>query len=179
MKNIFLIRHCKAEGQDPSAKLTLEGEGQAQELASFLKNEGIELIITSPFRRAIETIMPLCKILSLSYTIEERLKERVLSTVDLVDWMDKLKLTYDNVDLKYKGGESSREAMNRGIEVINEIISGSNKNIAVVTHGALMSLILKHFDNNIGFEEWRKLSNPDVYKIRMEDKEKTIKRIWK
>ncbi|WP_054958468.1 histidine phosphatase family protein [Paenibacillus dakarensis] len=178
MKKIFLIRHCKAEGQDPSARLTLEGEMQSQELAIFLEHEDIEFVISSPFLRATETISPLCQKLNLNYSVDERLQERLLSTVDLADWMDKLKDTYINLDLKYEGGETSREAMNRGIEVINELINSPFKNSAVVTHGNLMSLILKYFDHRIGFEEWSKLSNPDVYIIGVEDKGIALNRIW-
>ena len=28
-----------------------------------------------------------------------------------------------------------------------------------------MALLLKHFDDSIGFAEWRALSNPDIYRV--------------
>ena len=178
MKNIFLIRHCKAEGQEPAARLTSEGAEQSHQLAERLRSKGIDFVITSPYQRAIESIMPLCNVLGLAYTVDRRLEERVLSSKNLDNWMELLKETYIDLDIVYEGGESSKEAMQRGMEVIHEVINGPYHNIAVVTHGALMSLILKHFDDSMGYEEWLNLSNPDIYLIRVENRKYEIERIW-
>jgi len=35
MKRIYLVRHCKAAGQEPEAPLTEEGVTQAERLADF------------------------------------------------------------------------------------------------------------------------------------------------
>ena len=40
---------------------------------------------------------------------------------------------------------------------------------AVVTHGNLMTLILKFFDEQIGYTDWANLQNPDVYQVQVED----------
>ncbi|CAM3148907.1 histidine phosphatase family protein [Paenibacillus sediminis] len=58
MKTLYLIRHCKAKGQEPDADLTLEGELQAEALSNFLIDKPIDLIISSPFLRAIHSIKP-------------------------------------------------------------------------------------------------------------------------
>ncbi len=102
-----------------------------------------------------------------------------MSTEALSDWMNDLRKTFVDLDLKLPGGESSREAMARGVAVIEEIVKLPEKNIAVVTHGNLMSLILKHYDRSYGFDEWRQLSNPDVYELVFRNGEETsINRLW-
>lgn len=179
MKFIYLIRHCKAEGQEPSAKLTDEGMRQAEQLAKCLEDVSIQYIVSSPYDRAIHTIQPLAKKLHLSIHVDDRLKERILSTIDIPDWMGKLRDAFVNMDLKFYGGESSREAMNRGVSVIKEAIERPEKSIAIVTHGNLMALILKHFDDRFGFEEWKGLTNPDVYELNFtENRIKGMKRFW-
>lgn len=165
MKNIYLIRHCKAEGQKPDARLTEEGKQQAKQIVSFFENREIDCIISSPFTRAVETIKPFCDAKGLHMNLDDRLTERVLSSESLPDWMEKLKLTYHDVHLKLAGGESSHEAMNRGVAVILELCARAERNILLVTHGALMSLIIRYFDASFGFDEWMGLSNPDVYKL--------------
>lgn len=35
MEKIYLVRHCKADGQKPKAQLTEEGRQQAQDLIPF------------------------------------------------------------------------------------------------------------------------------------------------
>ena len=42
-----------------------------------------------------------------------------------------------------------------------------------------MALILKHFDDRFGFEEWKGLTNPDVYELNFtENRIKGMKRFW-
>ncbi|MDF2652314.1 MAG: histidine phosphatase family protein [Paenibacillus sp.] len=179
MKNIYLVRHCAAAGQESTSILTNEGKQQALDLAEFLMDIDIELVVTSPYLRAIDTIKPFCEKLILKIETDERLKERILSTKDYVDWMDKLKETYTDLDLKFEGGESSIEAMNRGIEVIEEMKKRAEFNIVLVTHGALMSLVLKHFEDSFGFDDWKKISNPDIYHLLIDTNETIVRRIWK
>lgn len=181
MKRIYLIRHCKAAGQQSDAQLTREGWLQADQLARFFIEKKIDYIVSSSYERAICTIRPLAEALSLSIHADHRLCERVLATEAIEDWMGKLKDSYEDLDLKLRGGESSREAMTRGISVIEELIDQPEMNIAVVTHGNLLSLILKYYDHSFGFDEWRNLSNPDVFEMMIlnQNEIKHINRIWK
>ena len=48
----------------------------------------------------------------------------------------------------------------------------------LVTHGNLMTLLLKHFDPRIGFTEWQRLTNPDVYRVVIAPEHAEIARVW-
>ncbi|MDQ0060060.1 histidine phosphatase family protein [Paenibacillus harenae] len=175
MKNIYLVRHCKAEGQEPDASLTKQGqEDAAGTIVDFFKDKNIEIIVSSPFVRAIDTIKPFSKIVKKEILIDERLKERVLSSIDLDDWLIKLEETYDDLDIKFEGGESSNEAMRRGLEVIKELIEMPETNFVVVTHGALLSLIIKYYKKAFGFKEWKTMKNPDIYCLEVNEKGTTV-----
>ncbi|WP_438350652.1 histidine phosphatase family protein [Paenibacillus sp. FA6] len=179
MKRIYLVRHCKAVGQDPQAVLTEEGNQQAEDLADFFQNENIEYIISSPFIRTINTIKPLSVLIKQNIYIEYRLQERILSTTLLENWMELLERTYSDYDLKFEGGESSNEAVKRGMKVIQDMIARPEGTILIVTHGALMSLIIRHYNKEFGFEDWKTLSNPDIYKLEIQDNKSSIERIWR
>ena len=174
MKTIYLVRHCSATGQAPNADLTAIGFQQAQDLVSFFENKEVEHIISSPYLRTIQSITPtaLCK--QLKIQTDSRLAERILSDIDLPDWMTQLEKTFSDMDLRLPGGESSREATARGVEVIMQM---PNQSI-LVTHGNLMSLILKHFDDSYGFQEWKSLSNPDVFTLDFDHSISNIERVW-
>jgi 2,3-bisphosphoglycerate-dependent phosphoglycerate mutase len=187
-KQIYLVRHCKAEGQLPEAKLTKEGIEQAKNLAKFFEEIKIgkenlarpSLIVSSPFLRARQTIEPLAQKLELKIEIDERLAERVLSTEMYSDWEERLKNTFWDLDLVFEGGESSKEAMNRGIQAINDILTSELEASIVVSHGNLLSLILKYYDDNVGFEDWKALTNPDVYLLSVnKDNTCNVKRVWR
>jgi 2,3-bisphosphoglycerate-dependent phosphoglycerate mutase len=165
-KTLYIVRHCQAVGQEANAPLTSEGNLQAIALADLLFGFGIERVISSPFIRAYQSIAPLAERLGLSIEIDNRLTERVLCATPLADWRERLAESFTNLDLYLDGGESSRGAMARGIAVIDEVLQQEASKIAIVTHGNLMALILKHFDDRIGYADWEKLSNPDVYRVQ-------------
>ena len=177
-KIIYIIRHCEAEGQAPDAPLTAKGKLQAEKLSKFLFERNIDRIVSSPFLRAIQTIEPFATGKHLEIEVDNRLRERVLSSVSMPDWMDKLETTYDDFNLKYEGGESSNEAIRRIIEVVNELITGDSQNSLIVAHGGIISLLLHHYDKHLGFETWRNLSNPDVYKLQISDNNHQLQRLW-
>ncbi|SFE70255.1 2,3-bisphosphoglycerate-dependent phosphoglycerate mutase [Paenibacillus algorifonticola] len=179
MNAIYLVRHCQAEGQEPDASLTAAGIEQAQQLASFLANKQIEGIISSPYERAYRTISPLADAIGLPIKMDERLTERILSGQNHPDWREMLRRTYEDMDLCYEGGESSRTATSRAVQVVNEALNSGWKNAVIVSHGNLISLLLKHLDRAVGFQEWEALSNPDVYELSFTDEASSFKRIWK
>ena len=180
-KSIYLIRHCKAEGQEPDAKLTREGLEQVDLLADFLAPKQIDYIVSSTYLRAIATIQPTALQRGLMINTDTRLCERVLSKENYSGWQEKLLETFYKPEMRLPGGESSKEAMERGISVLNDLIKMPQKHIAVITHGNLLCLMLRYFDERYGFKEWESMSNPDVFEITLvqEKTEVSIQRIWK
>lgn len=173
-KTLYLVRHCRATGQEPDAELTSQGFEQAQALTDFFRKIDVSHIVSSPFTRAIQSIEQLAESRSLPIQIDDRLAERVLSTEDMPDWMEKLEQSFLDFDLKFEGGESAREAAERGAEALAEAPDGA----ILVTHGNMMGLLLKKFEEAYGFEEWKALSNPDVYILSIDKDSTSIKRMW-
>lgn len=163
---LYLVRHCQATGQEPDAPLTEIGKQQAIALAEWFSKVPIGRIISSPFTRAYQSIMPLSERLGLTVEVDERLIERVLSPVPLDNWRKRLAETFVDLDLSFDGGESSCTAMTRGVAVVHQAMQETASSIIVVTHGNLMTLILKYFNEQVGYAEWEKLQNPDVYRVK-------------
>jgi len=177
MKKLYLVRHSETSWQEPTAPLTQKWFTQSSHLVDFLLDKWIQSIVSSPYLRAIQTIEPLAKALELEITTNAWLIEKCLSSQKLPDWKEKLKASFDDIDLQYEGWESSRVAMEREIAVMNELSQGTKDTTVVVTHGALMTLILKYFDNHIWFQEWQDLKNPDIYEITIHENKTEIRKI--
>lgn len=175
---IYLVRHATATGQAADAPLTAEGRAQAEALAEFLSGVGISQIVSSPFARALQSITPLSIRLKIEIKLDERLIEAALSTIDYSDWLDKLRGTFSDFELSFEGGESSQAATARAIAAINDALLLETEPIVVVTHGRLLTLILKHFDSKYGFAEWQNLTTPDVFRIVIKENESQADRIW-
>jgi len=177
-KRLYIVRHCEAQGQLPESQLTEKGFIQAKYLSGFFSNTKIDRIISSPFLRAIQSVEPISEETNIKIEIDKRLSERTLSTTDLPDWREKLKATFNDLELKFQGGESSKEAMNRIVRVVDEVFKSESKNTIIVTHGNLMSLLLLNYDNSFDFDCWKNLSNPDVFVLCYTNNEVNMERLW-
>jgi 2,3-bisphosphoglycerate-dependent phosphoglycerate mutase len=178
-KKIYVVRHCKAEGQEPEAPLTPAGQQQAEALAEFFEETPIDRIISSPYARALGSVGPLSQRRRVPVEQDERLAERVLSTQPIPDWYERLRDSFDDLHLCYEGGESSHTAMKRAVEVVHEVLASDATNTVLVSHGCLITLLLKHFDERFGFAEWESLTNPDVFVLTVEQDKLRVDRLWK
>lgn len=156
---VLLIRHARAAGQDPDAPLTPEGEAQAAELANTLAGVGVTRIVSSPWRRAVDTAWPLARRLGLTVEPDGRLTERVLSGRDLPDWRTHLQASFGDADLALPGGESGARARARILAALAEARDPHGLSV-VVTHGNLLALAL-----GLDHAGWAGLRNPDVWRL--------------
>jgi len=174
MKKIFLVRHCEATGQPADSQLTQKGFEQAAELSELLQKFEIKRVVASPFTRAIQTIEPFCQKNHLLLETDERLVERDLGLGIVDDWLDRYQATFEDFDMKCGEGESSREALQRILSVIEKAESES----LLVSHGNLLSLALMHYGDGDGFKYWKQLSNPDVFLLTLHDTKSELERLW-
>jgi len=178
-KKIYIIRHCKAEGQFPDAALTEVGQKQAEKLADFLSDIKVERLLSSPFLRAQQTIAPYAEQTGMKVELDSRLAERHLDPEAVSDWLEWMKNSFTDLSLRDAGGESGEEATQRIAGVIDDIIASDAENTMIVTHGGMITLLLHQFNVQVGFEQWKALSNPDVYVLNVLDGNVTYERLWK
>ena len=78
---ISLVRHAQAgsrksaDGDDRARRLTHEGRHQAADIVGSLVEFGAVRVLSSPYRRCIETVAPLAAALGLFVEIDDRLAE--------------------------------------------------------------------------------------------------------
>ncbi len=80
---VYLVRHGSAgrrngdDPHDPERHLDDKGRRQADAVREHLRSEPIEVIVSSPLPRCVETVAPLAESLGLVVDIDNRLKEGV------------------------------------------------------------------------------------------------------
>ena len=139
--DILLLRHCEAQGQEPSAPLTSRGKAQAEELGRMLPNLPISRIFSSPYVRARDSVLSFAENSGLSVNLDERLIERDLGAQNRDDWRSVLEHSFENIDFRCTNGETSREAIVRARDLIDTVASPQLTLFA--THGNLYTLILE------------------------------------
>lgn len=169
MSTILLIRHCVSTAQHPDAPLTDTGAAQAIALAEKLATIGVDAIYSSPYRRALATIEPFARQFNLVVQTDARLRERILSPEPLDDFIRHIQRSFEDPSHRAPGGESLAETRQRALEALKEISSRTHKLAVVVSHGNLIASVLKSANPDFGFEDWRALRNPDLFRLQFKN----------
>ncbi|RSD27351.1 histidine phosphatase family protein [Mesobacillus subterraneus] len=178
MKTIYLVRHASADGQPVDSPLTEQGRKQALALVDFFKQKEIDIIYSSPFKRALDTIKPLSDSRGIQVNQDSRLGERVLSTVNFEDWRDKLRQSFEDFDLVFEGGESHSAAMERAKSLLEDLLCSKEDHILLVSHGNMTTLLMRSFNESFGYDCLMEMTNPDVFELVVSDEKTLLNRIW-
>jgi len=183
MKTIYLIRHGKAslEGPEDERGLTEEGIEHARQISSILikMNPKINRVYSSPLKRAILTIELFAKEADLKLRIIDELKEKITGDTNGKNLNEEKRKMWEDFDSKLPGGESSNDATRRALSGLKKIRDDLKDGdvAAVQSHGTLIALILHHFDNSFGFDDWKKMTMPDIYKISYTNETASVEHI--
>lgn len=158
MKILYLFRHSTPEKDTGLASrdipLSEAGRTRAAALPARAGAEHVDVLYSSPLRRAVET----ARYFRREFTVDERLAERDSDgpapfTREL--WLGQ----YTDPDLKNEQGESFREVRARMDAVIREILASMEpgQTGAAVTHAAAICAYLQQFCRITVLDPERKL----------------------
>lgn len=183
-----MVRHGespKTEGNERTRGLTDKGRSDAHLITELLKDEGIDTLVSSPYRRAILTIEELAESLGKEILVFEDLREMVFVSDDTI-LSDKevyplVKEMFSNPDFSLNGGQSLNICQNRSITTLRNILKiHKGQNIVIGTHGAIMTLMMGYFDSQYDLDFLLKTSKPDIFRMEFNEEELIeVKRLWK
>lgn len=187
---IYFVRHGIAPfalelERAGGASLSEQGKVDAKKVAELLGNENIDVIVSSSYHRAKETVTPLAELLQKEIIQFNELIERPIASLTYPTSEEQLLLgiekSFTDIDFCMPEGETTRQAQERAIPIILKLLSDyEGKKIVIGTHGNIMTIILQYFDSNYGFEFWKQTSKPDIYKLEFNVIElKNVSRLWR
>jgi 2,3-bisphosphoglycerate-dependent phosphoglycerate mutase len=169
MTTIYLVRHAHADwSPDDARPLSPAGLETAERVKGILSAYPIAAIYTSPSRRSMMTVAPLARSLSIRPEPVDDLRERALPIEPVSDFTRMVQEFWNAPDTQV-AGESNAAAQARGLGVLRRVLARHDgQHVVLATHGTLLTLILNGYDSTLGFEFWRGLSFPDVYRLEFE-----------
>lgn len=138
------------------AELTDFGREQAQKVAQKLKGNNIQIMYSSPLKRAHETARIIAEELGIDEIVaDERLIERDFGILtgkpvaSIPKYTDKILATERvNYFLEVEGAEDFPTVLEKGRNILEEIQQRhSDNNVALVTHGDIGKMIRAAFHN--------------------------------
>ncbi|MGE7695217.1 histidine phosphatase family protein [Lysinibacillus sp. NPDC094177] len=183
---IYMIRHAESPfiiGQERTRKLSNQGEIDAKKVTAIMNEKKIDLVVSSPYIRAIQTIEGIVDSKNIEVKVFEELRERQLKGAYKLpeeEIQQAIKKSFEDIDFKLSGGESVRDVQNRAIPIINDLLNNyKTQTIIIGTHGNVMTIIMNYFNKEYGYDFWKNTSKPDIYKLVFsKEKLQLVQRIW-
>lgn len=130
--------------------LTNLGHMQAKTLATWAIEINPDAIYSSDLTRAIDTAKPSALALGLEIIVDSRFREvnfgqiEGLTPIEMELQFHELRQEFlvRPADTLMPDGESGRSALRRALPAIEEILSGTNNDVMLFSHGTLMRLIV-------------------------------------
>ncbi len=126
LNELFLIRHAAPDRTTglpytvmPGPPLTLRGEEEAVQAGHWLRDRGIERLLSSPFTRTVATATVIGQLIGLTPTVIEALRE-------------------------VAPGEQHSEVRARIADLLNQLDDTPLQCVALVTHGSCILAALRH-----------------------------------
>ena len=183
LTNLFFVRHAHSTYTPDELRRPLSEKGQtdAELITQILKKENIDYVISSPYKRAVQTVEGVADFFGKEVIIENSFKERILSEGPVENFDLAVTKVWEEPAFSWEGGESNIIAQKRGVEATLKVLERyEGKNIIVGTHGNIMVLIMNFFDKKYDFSFWKELHMPDIYKLTFNGTTlKEVNRIWK
>ena len=129
--------------------LTDEGLSQAQALALSLSDKKIDLIISSPLKRALQTAQAVSQMYGIPIITDNRLIEQNYGIYEGAHRQNEAFLSNKRMfAYKYPGGESMMQVAHRAYSLIDEVKEKyPGKNILFACHGGVCRVINTYFND--------------------------------
>ena len=157
MTTVYFVRHAEpnyANHDDMTRELTPKGLADSKLVTRFLKDKNVDVVFSSPFKRAVDTIRDFAQTSGLPIHLEDGFRERRIGE----GWMEDEDFTafcerqWSDFDYKRPGGESLREVQARNVAALERLLSQyGGKTLVVGTHGVALSTIINHYDGGFGY----------------------------
>jgi broad specificity phosphatase PhoE len=149
MTKIYLLRHGDKIRDKGDVPLTPLGVIEAQKTGEYFKDKNIDLILSSPQKRALQTATIIHNILNIPpLKINDILKERInfgdVLGQDYAEFMKMAEKSSLERDWVLPNGESSISSGRRMESVIPIIALGIYRNIILVSHAGIITDFLRN-----------------------------------
>lgn len=177
-RRLILVKHSHPQ-VDPDVtaaewRLSDVGKARCLALADLLRSYNVEALVASPEPKAIETAELVGERLGLSVEVVGGLQEHDRGNVSFYESHDEfkevVKRLFERPDELVMGRETAVQARTRFAKALDDVLANhSTGNIAVVTHGTVISLYIGQVAGVGAYDLWGRLGLPSFTVLSLPD----------
>ncbi len=176
MTTIYFVRHAEpnyTNHDDILRELSEKGLKDRELVTDFFTDKQIDIVLSSPYKRAVDTVLDFAEKNGKDILIVEGFKERKVDSDWIVDFDSFCKKQWEDFDYKLSDGECLKEVQSRNIVALDNVLSSyKGKNIVIGSHGTALSTIINYYDKSFGYNDFEKIRflMPWIVEFSFEDK---------
>ncbi|MFT8311101.1 MAG: histidine phosphatase family protein [Sporolactobacillus sp.] len=180
MTTIYFVRHAESDFRihnDRLRPLTEKGMRDRVMVTNYLCNQPIDQVLSSPYKRAVDTVKQLANLKNLPIYKDEDFRERSVG-----EWVEDFRAyaerQWNDFRFKLEGGESLSEVQERVTRALNQILNERNHQVLVIgCHGTALSMIINYYDSTYEFANFEQMKQLMPWIVKMTFDDQTCKQI--
>ena len=156
MTQVNFVRHAQPmyrNHDDAGRELTPKGLEDRKLVTAFLLDKEIDVILSSPYTRAVDTIRHFADTMRLPIIHMAEFREREVAGEWIDDFDTFCRRQWADFDFRLPQGECLREVQSRNIAgLIRVLHEYEGQRIVIGGHGTSISTVLNHYDPAFGYE---------------------------
>lgn len=162
MTTVYFVRHAEPNFEDHNdalRELSAKGLKDRKLVTNFLADKGIDAALSSPFKRAADTIRDFTDARGLAIETMDGFRERKVG-----EWVEDFpsfaRRQWEDFSYKLPGGECLQEVQQRNVLALKEVLERfPGKNVVIGSHGTALSTILRYYDHSFGYDDFVKIKD--------------------
>ena len=161
MTTVYFVRHAEPNynnHDDMARELSPKGLEDRRLVTEFLADKKVDVVLSSPFKRAVDTVKDFADKYGFEVTCVDNFKERRIDSVWIEDFNSFCKNQWNDFGYKLSDGESLDEVQARNIAALNKVLEQyKDKTVVIGSHGTALSTIINYCDKTFGYEEFNRI----------------------
>lgn len=174
MTTVYFVRHAEPDDtnhDDLTRGLTEKGLRDRALVSGYLDDKGITAVLSSPYRRAVETVRPFAEARGLEIRLVEDFRERRVDSGWIEDFDAFCRRQWSDFTYKPSDGEALGEVQKRNIRALGEVLRRyQGQSVAIGGHGTAISTVVNYYDRSFGYAQFQEIKGlmPWLVKLTFE-----------
>lgn len=161
MTTVYFIRHAEPNynnHDDLTRELSEKGKKDRKLVTEFLLDKDIDVALSSPYKRAVDTIKEFTDFKDLDIEIINDFRERKVDSGWIENFNEFCKSQWNDFNYKLSDGECLGEVQDRNIKALHKVLSEyKDKTIVIGSHGTALSTIINYYDKSFEYHDFEKI----------------------
>ena len=158
MTTVYFVRHAEPNynnHDDRLRELSEKGMEDRKRVSAYLADKGIDAVLSSPYKRAVDTVSYFAESRKLPIRVVEDFRERKVDSGWIEDFDSFCKRQWADFSYRLTDGETLAQVQSRNVSALGEVLREyAGKNIVIGSHGTALSTVIHFYDPSFGYEDF-------------------------